>query len=168
MEQSNLELIYYAYKAKATRPDGSNSSIGEYLNFQLDNDIDLVTSKDAIILDGNNKLIHCICLNTDPKSQPDFPVKIISAEFDSVQRIEAVLSRENFAKFLDDGFLATLITSEQKELLIKITDSWKSFARQDNRTHPYFKPNNDVVTNKQSNIHMRDDLSADENTEVDE
>ena len=79
MKKDQVMFIRDAYLKEAKRPNGTKSTMGEYVRFALDGGIDFVTAKDLVVYDDGNELLHCICVNDNLQSQADFPVKIISS-----------------------------------------------------------------------------------------
>lgn len=117
MKKDQVILIRDEYLKEAKKPNGDKSTLGEYVRFALDGGIDFVTSKDLVIYDDNNELLHCICVNDNVKSQGDFPVKMISSQYDVVQQIETIMSTKNLDNFLDTGFLSGIASEDQKKFI---------------------------------------------------
>lgn len=156
MDARHVSALRDSYFKESTRPDGRKSTLAEYVRFITDNNLEFVTSKDMVFTDDSNEIVHCVCLNEDMVSQADFPVKIISAPYGDIHAIEAIMSRDNFKKFLDDGFLSTLMKSSQKEFMIKWIDSMNIQAQQPSKATPFYtqKP---TITSKSSAIKPRED-----------
>ena len=147
MTPEQIKLIVEAYLKAANRPDGRASTISEYIRYILDGDIDLVTSKDCVILDEEKQLIHAIFVNEDMNAQASFPIKVLSTDFSIIQKIEGVFSQENFEKFLNEGFLADLLSEEKKKFIIEYTRarSNQMQAQQPREAEPFFKTNPTVI-----------------------
>lgn len=157
MNTDNFNKLVGVYTQKSKRPNGSDNTLAENISYELDNDIRIATAKDIVIIDRDAELLHCICINDDPISQGSFPVKVISAELESIQRIEGIFSRDNFAKLLASSIFANITTEEQRQFISTWADSIKSQPRQDNRPHPYYKDNPDIIANMPSKSITRDD-----------
>ena len=147
MTPEQIKLIVEAYLKAANRPDGRASTISEYIKYILDGDIDLVTSKDCVILDEEKQLIHAIFVNEDMTAQASFPIKVLSTDFSIIQKIEGVFSQENFEKFLNEGFLADLLSEEKKKFIIDYTRarSNKMQAQQPREAEPFFNTNPTII-----------------------
>ena len=154
MNSEQIKLFKDSYSVEATKPNGKCSTLSEYIRFCLDGNVEMVTSKDCVVYDDTNSLLHCICRNDDAKSQADFPVKVISADFSMVQQVEGIMSIENFEKLLNNGFLAEVTSDEQKAFLLAFAKHYKVHALQPMDADPYYAFNpelspmhNNVITN---------------------
>lgn len=143
MELDRVKLLREAYMQEATRPNGTKSTLGEYMRLCLDGGLDLVTSKDLVVFDDDNEMAHAVCINEDMKSQATYPVKIISTEYAIIQQIETIMSQENFEKFLENGFFN--ISEAKKEAMIKWTRGIKNQAQQPMEAEPYFNTNPTII-----------------------
>lgn len=150
MELDRVKLLKDAYMQEATRPDGSKSTLGEYMRLCLDGGLDLVTSKDLVVFDDDNEMAHAVCINEDMKSQASYPVKIISTEYSIIQQIETIMSQENFEKFLENGFFN--ISAEKKQAMIKWTRGIRNQAQQPLEAEPYFNTNPTIIPMAHSKI----------------
>lgn len=130
MTLEQVKMLRDSYNKEATKPNGKKSTLGEYIKLSLDGGIDLVTSKDLVIFDDNNLMVHAICINENMDSQCDFPVKVISCEYSYIQQIESILSQKNFEDFIDNGPLSSLINTDKKEFIIKWTRNITNQAQQ--------------------------------------
>lgn len=119
MKKEQIALLKESYLKEATRPDGRKSTLGEYIKFCLDGGIDFVTSKDLVVFDDANEMLHCVCMNEDMRSQSDFPIKVISSAYEIVQQMETVMSSKNFEEFLNTGFLAGTISDDKKNFMLE-------------------------------------------------
>lgn len=137
MTQDQIKTIYDGYMAEATRPDGRKSTLGEYVRFLSDCNVELTTSKDMVIIDEGNQLVNAICMNDDMIGQADFPVKIISLPFDHITCMECVMSKANLKKFLDSGFLSS-ISAAKKEFILKWFDSNPIQGQAINEATPFY------------------------------
>lgn len=156
MEASHISVLKESYMKEAVRPDGRKSTLGEYMRFITDNNLEFVTSKDMVFTDDENSILHCVCLNEDMVSQADFPVKIISAAYGDIHAVEAIMSRTNFKKFLDEGFLSGLMKASQKDFMIKWIDNINIQAQQPSKATPYYTQKPDIIS-MPNKIMPRDD-----------
>lgn len=138
MKAEQVKLIKDSYMEKAKRPNGQDGTIGEFMRLCLDGGVDFVTSKDCVVFDNENELIHCVCINDDMRTQADFPVKIISSEFAVVQQIETIMSIKNFDKFLDSGYIASIANDKQKEFMKKFFKAVTNHALQPMEPELYY------------------------------
>lgn len=158
MNANQMSILKEAYMLEAVRPDGRKSTAGEYMRFITDCNLEFVTSKDMVILDDTNELVHCVCVNEDMVGQADFPVKIISAPYEDIHSVETVMSRDNFKKFLASGFLNNVagFSADKKAFMVKWCDDLKIQAQQAVRANPYYDQNPKIIS-KHANSIPRDD-----------
>ena len=156
MTLDQLKLIRDSYMVEAVRPDNRKSTRGEYMKLSLDGGIDLVTSKDLVVFDDANEIVHAVCINEDMRSQSSFPVKIISSEYAMIQQVECIMSQKNFEDFLSEGFLNGTISEEKKNAMIKWTRNIRNQAQQPLEAEPYFKTNPAVIPMADSIIKRND------------
>lgn len=156
MNTNQIQLLKESYNKKSIRSDGKTiTTTGEYMRFITDCNLEFVTSKDMVITDDTNGMIHCVCLNEDVQTQASFPVKIISAAYEDIHAVEAIMSPENFEKFLQDGFLKD-ISINKKNYMIKWFRGVPMQRQQPNKATPYYeqKP---TILNMVDNSIVRDD-----------
>ena len=146
MLSDQIKLLMAAYMQESTRPDGRKSTLSEYMRYILDGGIDIITSKDCVVIDEENQLIHGVFINDDMRSQASFPIKVMSADFGIIQEVEALFSQANFETFLESGFFKSL-SEEKKKFLIDYTRSIsnKLQAQQSLEAEPYFNTNHTVI-----------------------
>lgn len=152
MKKDQVMFIRDAYLKEAKRPNGTKSTMGEYVKFALDGGIDFVTAKDLVVYDDGNELLHCICVNDNLQSQADFPVKIISSQYEVIQQIESVMSTENMENFLDDGFLSNVTSNAQKEFIKKWMKTIKNQAIQPMDPEPMWKDETKIIAKGASKL----------------
>lgn len=116
MTSEQIKLLKDEYMKKIT-VNGKDYTLAAYMRLCLDGGFDFVSSKDCIIYDDANELVHCIAVNEDLKSQAANPIKIISSEYSILQQLEAIVSKPNFEKLLNDGYFSEILSDEQKEYL---------------------------------------------------
>lgn len=155
MNANQIQVLKSSYNKQANRPDGNKGTTGEYMRFITDCNLEFVTSKDMVVTDDDNGMLHCVCLNEDVYTQASFPVKIISAPYEDIHAVEAVMSRENFEKFMNEGFLSG-ISKQKKDFMIKWFRDIDMQKQQPNKATPYYtqKP---TVLNIADNTITRDD-----------
>ena len=155
MNANQIEVLRESYNKQATRPDGKTGTTGEYMRFITDCNLEFVTSKDMVVTDDDNGMVHCVCLNEDVQTQGSFPVKIISAAYEDIHAVEAIMSQENFEKFINEGFLSG-ISAKKKNFMIKWFRDIDMQKQQSSKATPYYeqKP---TVLNTVDNSVPRDD-----------
>lgn len=158
MNANQVKILWDAYNVPAKRPDGSDSLLAEYVRFiTTDACVDLVTSKDLVIVDDSNEMVHAITVNEDMRAQATYPVKIISSSFLNVNCIESVMSRDNFRKLIDSGFFDTIGCSEaKKEFMKKWIDGVRIQAQQQPHATPFHTTTANVIP-MHNNHKIRDD-----------
>ena len=139
MNINQIKLFRDTYYKEAKKPNGKDGTLAEYVRLCLDGGIDFITSKDLVIFDDENELIHCICINEDARSQANFPLKTISAEYAIVQQIEAIMSKDNFNTFLSEGYIANVATEGQIDFIKKFAGNIRNQALQLDKFAPYKK-----------------------------
>ena len=143
MNPNQISLLKNFYIQEATKPDGKRSTLGEYMRFCLDGGIDFVTSKDCVIFDDDNTLLHCVCINNDLKSQANFPIKIMSASYDIVQQVETIMSQANFERFLNEAGLP--ISEDKKKFMLDWSHNIYNQALQPMDADPYYTQNPRII-----------------------
>lgn len=142
MTLEQINMLKESYMVESTRPDGSKSTTGEYMRFITDCNIEFITSKDMVLLDDANEMAHCVCYNEDGYSQSTFPVKIISSPYESIHVIEAIMSKDNFKKFLESGYFNNVagFSADKKSFMLKWVDNIRNQAQKTppQHTQPYY------------------------------
>ena len=139
MNTNQVNILKNSYFAESVKPDGNKTTLGEYMRFITDCNLEFVSSKDMVMTDDKNGMVHCVCLNEDVNTQASFPVKIISAPYEDIHAIEAVMSIDNFAKFLEGGFLNDIgISVDKKNYMIKWFRNIPMQRQQPNKATPYY------------------------------
>lgn len=148
MDASQIKILKDSYNKESTRPNGTKSTLGEYMRFITDCNIEFVSSKDMVLCDDANNIVHCVCVNEDMVSQATFPVKIISAPYEDVHAIETIMSRENFESFLDEGFFSNIEgwSDEKKEFMKKWARGLKIQAQQSPYATPFHTDTAGVIS----------------------
>ena len=164
MTVEQVKLLRESYMKEATRPNGTKSTSGEYMRLCLDGGLEMITSKDLVVFDDSQEMVHAVCINEDMRSQCNYPVKIISTEYGMIQQIETIMSQQNFEKFLEEGYLSGLISEDKKNAMIKWTRAIRNQAQQPMEAEPYFNTNPTIIPMANTSIE-RDDVEADEESE---
>ena len=139
MKLSQISLMKDSYMKKTSNPiTGKPGTAGAYMRLCLDGGIDFVTSKDLCIFDDGNELVHCISINDTYQSQASYPVKIMSADYEIIQQIETIMSQVEFEKLLDEGFLSSLVSEDQKDFIKRWSKDIRNQAVQPMRPTPYY------------------------------
>ena len=145
MTVEQLKIIRDSYMVETTRSDGKTSTRAEYMKISLDGGIDVVTSKDLVVFDDENEIVHAVCINEDMRTQSMFPVKLISSDYSMIQQVEGIMSQKDFEEFLEEGYINSLISNDKKELMIKWTRAIKNQAQQPIDTEPFFKKEDEPI-----------------------
>lgn len=144
MTKEQIAKLSSSYMSEAKRPDGNKSTLAEYVRFMSDCNIEITTSKDMVITDDTNQMVHGICVNEDMVGQSTYPVKIISLPYDHVTCIECVMSRENFKKFLDSGAVLS-ISAAKKDFMINWVDNLAIQGQHIDKATPYYERDAKVI-----------------------
>lgn len=148
MNVDQIKILRESYNVEAERPDGRKSTLGEYIRFITDCNLEFVTSKDLVLCDDTNSMVHCVCVNEDPYTQASFPAKIISAAYEDVHAIESIMSRENFEKFLESGYFNNIEgwSDAKKEFMLKWIQGVRIQAQQPVRPTPFYTEQAGVIS----------------------
>lgn len=166
MTKDQVTLIKESYLKEATRPDGSRSTAAEYMRFCLDGNIDFVTSKDCVVFDDANNMLHCICVNDDARSQAMYPVKIMSSDYGIIQQLEGIMSRQNFEDFVQTGFISKIISKDKADFLIKFARSIGNQAIQPKEAEPYYNTDPKIIPMHNTQIKREDSSSLNVSVKV--
>lgn len=145
MNANQVKKLVDAYSVPAKDAYERDSTLGEYIRFCLDGNIEFVTSKDFVMYDDANQMLHCIAVNEDMRGQASYPFKMISCDYGVIQQIEAVFTRGNFETFLDGSFASSIMNSAKKEFIKKWAKNIKIQAQQPIRATPYYTTEPDIV-----------------------
>ena len=108
MNLDQVKLFRDLYTKESTRPDnGRKTTNGEYIRFCLDGGVDFVTSKDLVVYDDNNTLLHCVAKTEEFEASKVFPIKIISSDYAIIQQIETIMSKDNFLELINGDYFGT-------------------------------------------------------------
>lgn len=163
MNASQVKLLRDSYNVPAKNPDGSDALLAGYIRFiTTDAAVDIVTSKDLVVVDDANELVHAVCVNEDMRAQATYPVKIITTSFLNINCIESVMTRENFKKFLDSGFFSKSAewSDAKKEFMKKWIDGIKIQAQQPVRPTPYYTEEPQVISMPDKVMPRDDEISG--------
>ena len=141
------------------KDDGSGrNTVGTYMKFALDGGIDFVTSKDLVIFDDDNKLLHAICINENMVSQADYPIKMISANYDVIQQIESIFTVKNFEEVLNSGFLSPIVSDKKKGFIKSFASKIKNHNIAPKSPTPYYTTEPNIVPRKAENLERDDGI----------
>lgn len=161
MTSDQIKVLKETYMTESVKPNGNPGTEGEYMRFALDGGIDFVTSKDFVVFDDANEMLHCVCINDHAISQADFPVKVISSEYAIVQQVETIMSIENFEKFLNSGFMADAANDKQKEFMLKwAKNNIRNQALQPMDSEPAYEDNTKVIPMPATKIEREDYVAS--------
>lgn len=167
MEAKQIQLLKDTHMQEVEREDGSKTTLGGYMRFCLDGGIDFITSKDLVVFDDTNNMLHCVAINEDGRSQADYPVKVISSDYGVVQQVECIYSQKDFEKALKDGFLKDIVSEEKINAMINWSRKIQNQAIQPSRPTPYYDTNPIIIPMANSTM-PRIDKVLDSNTNEDE
>lgn len=159
MTAEQLAPIKNSYLSESVDQFGRKCTLCGYMKISLDGGIDIITSKDLVIFDDDNNVVHAICINDDMRSQCTYPIKIISSDYSMIQQVEGILSQQNFEAFLTDGFLTDLLSANKTAAIVDWTREIKNQAQQPVRG-TYYKEN-PIIIPKQNSM-FEDDVEDDE------
>ena len=137
MDAKQIQLLKETHM-KETERDGKTTTLGAYMRFCLDGGIDFVTSKDMVIFDDSNNMLHCVAVNEDGRSQCDYPVKVISTDYGIVQQVESIYSQKDFENALNNGFLKDVVSEEKRNAMLAWSRNIRNQAIQPSRPTPYY------------------------------
>lgn len=138
MEAKQIQLLKDTHMMEVENENGKKSTLGAYMRFCLDGGIEFVTSKDMVVFDDTNNMLHCVAINEDGRSQCDYPVKVISTDYGIVQQVESVYSQKDFEKALNDGFLKDVVSEEKRNAMLAWSRNIRNQAIQPSRPTPYY------------------------------
>lgn len=126
MNLDQVKLFRDLYTKESTRPDnGRKTTNGEYIRFCLDGGVDFVTSKDLVVYDDNNTLLHCVAKTEEFEASKVFPIKIISSDYAIIQQIETIMSKDNFLELINGDYFGGLLNDEQKKFFVNYVNNIK-------------------------------------------
>ena len=162
MTKAELSKIRQSYLTQVDNPDGTKRTLGAYIRLCLDGGLQLVTTLDMIVFDDTNETVHAVCVNEDGKSQANYPVKIISANYDMIQQVETVMSKADFAQFLSEGFIKDVASEAQIAYMEEWAGTVRIHAQQPMEAEPYFNTNPTIISKESTRIPRDDELSEEE------
>lgn len=138
MDAKQIQLLKETHMQEVEKEDGSKTTLGAYMRFCLDGGIDFVTSKDLVVFDDTNNMLHCVAINEDGNSQANYPVKVISTDYGIVQQVESIYSQKDFEKALSEGFLKDVVSEEKRNAMLSWSRNIRNQAIQPSRPTPYY------------------------------
>lgn len=163
MNANQVKLLRDCYHSESTGVNGVKDTLGRYLKYVTDVDATMTTTRDLVFVDIANELVHCAFVNNDQYSQANYPVKVISAPFEHIHAMESILTKENFMKLVDEGFLMGLTNDTQKEFIKKWVNQINIQAQQAVRATPFFPSTAKVIDTPNNEINRDDGIKGIEN-----
>ena len=110
------------------KDDGTGQHMAGRLAIVFNNEVCFVDTRDYIIWDDANELVHCIRANSeDPVSQATCPYRITTGMYENAQYLEGLYNMRNFKTAIKEMFLDKgLITEAQQEEILNWADSIRS------------------------------------------
>lgn len=146
MEKEQVKLLKDSYFKESKRPDGSKSTLAESFSCVMDNGLVMATSKDCMVFDDDNEIAHAIYVNNDMKTQATYPISIMSVSYGTISEVESIMSKENFEKLLNEGFLSS-ISGDKKKFLLAWADHIRNQAQQPIDVEPAYPENPEIHDN---------------------
>lgn len=137
MTPEQIKLIRdYSWK-----DDGTGGHMAGRLAIVFNNEVCFVDTRDYLIFDDKNQLVHCIRANSeDPISQGLCPYRITTGMYANAQYLEGLYTMRNFKTAIKELFLDTgLINKEQQEEIMKWANSIRNQPLEQKAPGPYFK-----------------------------
>lgn len=156
MDANQIKILRECYQSESTGVNGEKDTLGRYLKYVTDVDATMTTTRDLVFVDMDNQMVHCAFVNDDQYSQANYPVKVITAPFEHIHAMESILTKENFMKLVNEGFLMGLTNDTQKEFIKKWVERINIQAQQAVRATPFF-PSTAKVVDMPNNEIDRDD-----------
>lgn len=124
-----------------SKDDGTGNRLAGSIACIFNNEISYVDSKDYVIYDDDNQLVHAIRSNSEnPIEQARFPFRITTGFYDNVQYMEALYNMSNFRKAVQGLLVDTgLINENQKNHILKWAESVRNHTIIPKQPGPYFK-----------------------------
>lgn len=141
--------------------DGTGKPIATVFSYIFNNELAYVNTKDFVITDDDNELIHAIKPNIeDPVNQARYPFKIMTGFYGNIQYVEALYDMTNFKKVIKDLFTDTgLITEDQESMILKWAGGIRNQTVRPKQPGPYFKdtvlpiPQPPVIERRNDGLH---------------
>lgn len=146
MEKDQFIKLKDSYLKESKRPDGSKSTLAESVSCVMDNGLVIATAKDCVVFDDDNQLAHAIYINNDMKTQATYPISVMSVSYGTISEVESIMSKENFEKLLNEGFLS-FISANKKEFLLGWADHIHNQAQQPIDVEPAYPENPEIHDN---------------------
>lgn len=160
MDAKQIQLLKETHMKEIEGEDGKKTTLGAYMRFCLDGGIDFVTSKDLVVFDDTNNMLHCVAINEDGKSQANYPVKVISTDYGIVQQVESIYSQKDFEKALSEGFLKDVVSEEKRSAMLSWSRNIRNQAIQPSRPTPYYTIDPTVVPMGNTSMPRVDGITA--------
>ena len=123
------------------KDDGTGQHMAGRLAIVFNNEVCFVDTRDYIIWDDANELVHCIRANSeDPVSQATCPYRITTGMYENAQYLEGLYNMRNLKTAIKEMFLDKgLITEAQQEEILNWADSIRNQPLDYKAKGPYFK-----------------------------
>ena len=123
------------------KDDGTGQPLAGSLAAVFNNELAFVNSKDYVVYDDANELVHCIKPNTEgPIEQARWPFRFMTGYYGNLQYMEAFYDMANFEKAVK-GLLTDkgLITKEQEAMIMTWASGIQNHTIVPKQPGPYFK-----------------------------
>ena len=123
------------------KDDGTGSHMAGRLAVVFNNEVCFVDTRDYVIFDDDNELVHCIRANSeDPVSQAMCPYRITTGMYANAQYLEGLYNMRNFKTAVKELFVDTgLISEEQQEQIMNWANGIRNQPLDYKAKGPYFK-----------------------------
>lgn len=120
---------------------GDGKRIAGSIAYIFNNEVAYIDSRDYVVCDDDNELIHCVRANTEnPVEQARFPFRITTGFYENIQYLEALYDMANFKKALEALLLEPgLITDDQLDQILVWADGVRNQTSIPKQPGPYFK-----------------------------
>ena len=121
--------------------DGTGKPIADVFSYIFNNELAYVNTRDFVITDDDNELIHAIKPNIeDPVNQARYPYKIMTGFYGNIQYMEALYNMTNFQKTIKEMFLDKgLIDQNQSDMIMNWANGIRNQACIPKAPGPYYK-----------------------------
>lgn len=121
--------------------DGTSNPIASVFAYIFNNELAYVNTRDFVITDDDNQLIHAIKPNIeDPVNQARYPFKIMTGFYGNIQYVEALYDMNNFKRAVKDLFTDSgLINQDQENMIMKWASGIRNQTVKPKQPGPYFK-----------------------------
>lgn len=120
---------------------GDGKRLAGSIAYIFNNEVSYIDSRDFVVCDDDNELIHCIRPNMEnPVEQARFPFRITTGFYENIQYLEALYDMANFKKALEALLLEPgLITDDQLDQILNWAGGIRNQTAIPKQPGPYFK-----------------------------